>query len=376
MSLTAPREGTSIGFHTQPEQNDSWTIGEPERIIWSSIKQLGAREIADGVLYEIYKIKNKNTRSVIASNIKLYLIQAFEFYEAAQNSKSNTAPLFFYYSFLNLAKALCEINHPKFHEDPECYIHGISWRPNRKYIVDMETEVVNLTRRGIWHVLWESIQQQPCHILNPLPLKIKDLFALNLEISVEYERTYGTQTRTIELIDPDVLVDIGGKFIWIKFSVPREELKRLGFSRNKFLDLISIKTCPYQQVESKDNIFYTFEFEKPKIISGKSESSLYKFIRLELQALNVFTHPGRDEQVYHVAIQNRLPINLPQLLVLYSEIFWLSSIVRYDPHSVANLQESGYWILVDGFMNQSRLWLLELFEWELYRTETSLNRVS
>lgn len=62
-------------------------------------------------------------------------------------------------------------------------------------------------------------------------------------------------------------------------------------------------------------------------------------------------------------------------MVLDTLIFWLGSLVRYDPHSVADLQDSEYWMLIDGFMNQSRIWLLELFEWEFYKTETTLRFV-
>ena len=38
-----------------------------------------------------------------------------------------------------------------------------------------------------------------------------------------------------------------------------------------------------------------------------------------------------------------------------------------------DLMDSHYWILIDGIMNQSRIWLLELFEWELFQTETKLS---
>ena len=63
---------------------------------------------------------------------------------------------------------------------------------------------------------------------------------------------------------------------------------------------------------------------------------------------------------------------MPQLMVSYTILFWLGSLVRYDPHSVDALMDSEYWMLIDGFMSQSRVWLLELFEWALYRTETTL----
>ncbi len=53
-------------------------------------------------------------------------------------------------------------------------------------------------------------------------------------------------------------------------------------------------------------------------------------------------------------------------------MFWLGSLVRYDPHSIAYLQESKYWMMIDSFMNESRIWLLELFEREFYQRETIL----
>jgi hypothetical protein len=53
-------------------------------------------------------------------------------------------------------------------------------------------------------------------------------------------------------------------------------------------------------------------------------------------------------------------------------LFWLASLVRYDPHSVQYLMDSHYWVLVDGFMSQCRPWLLEQFRWALYNEEMTL----
>ena len=41
-------------------------------------------------------------------------------------------------------------------------------------------------------------------------------------------------------------------------------------------------------------------------------------------------------------------------MVYYTILFWLGSLVRYDPDSAAELMDSPYWILLDGFMSQSR----------------------
>jgi hypothetical protein len=121
-----------------------------------------------------------------------------------------------------------------------------------------------------------------------------------------------------------------------------------------------------------DPDLWTFELENPKKIPTERMESPEEVLTAEVDALNPFVYLDYEGLKYMVPLQARLPIRLPQLLVLYSLMFWLGSLVRYDPHSVADLQESEYWLLIDGFISQSRVWLLELFEWELFKAEIIL----
>jgi hypothetical protein len=372
MALLKPRDGTDIDFRVHQEKSDELTLGDPEKFIWSSIKQMCVQEIADEIIYSTHNIKQKSLRKQVIKNIKLYISHACEFYEAAQLAKSNTAPLFYYYSFLNLAKSFCEIKHPNFHKNPESYNHGISWKPNPNYLVDMETESIDLTVRGVWHVLWEVVENQRCEIPNPLHIKVKELFSLCPEIASEYERTYMQSSNLIELYEPELLINNDKEEIWIKFSVERHNLKELRLSRPKFLALISPSGGKYHQVQSDEEDWWTFESEQPKKFNLRNKKLLHEFIYSDIKNINLFTYIAPEGVNYLVPVQTRLPIRFHQLLVLYTLMFWLGSIVRYDPHSVADLQESSFWILIDGFMNQSRIWLLELFEWEFYKTETEL----
>jgi len=57
---------------------------------------------------------------------------------------NDTAPLFFYYAFLNLAKARCEIKRPSFHRRSENYRHGLSWKPKERFMVDPKTDSVSV----------------------------------------------------------------------------------------------------------------------------------------------------------------------------------------------------------------------------------------
>lgn len=372
MSLPKPREGLADRFSLFPVKGDALTLGDPEKILWASITQMTAHDLADFILREDHNISNKKSRAIIAKNLKIYLRHASDFYEAGQFSKANSAPLLYYYAFLNLAKGLCEITYPSFHKRSESYRHGLTWRPSPHYLVDMENEYVSLTTRGVWHVLFEAVKGQKCSVANPTKLRIKDLFSLCPGVAIEFGRTYGKENNLVEVVNPEIVYNLDKQVAWIRFSIARGSLRRFGISRQKLTDLVSYKGSTYYQVQSSNADIWTFEFKQPKKIPRRYNGVLIQLLEPEIQKLNLFAHLAYEELEYLLPIQTRFPLAFPQLMILYTIIFWLGSLVRYDPHSFADLQDSHHWLLIDGFMNQSRIWLLELFEWQFYRTETKL----
>lgn len=371
MPLPLPRVGTSAGFHVYPTVADEGTLGDSETIIWSSIKHLCSRGVAEDVAAPIHGITRKRDRRAVGRNLKLYIQQAAEFYDAAHSAKPNTAPLIYYYSFLNLAKALCELNRPQFHECTECYKHGISWKPDRQNLASPLTDTVSLTTRGVWHVLWECLTRKSCPAANPTNLQIKQLFSYCPEISVESGQTLATNLNLIDIISPDVLYDEKTAVSWLRFSVNRYELRYLALSAPRLLHEIETSRSTYTEVKDSDADLRTFQTSTPQRI-GRRQTAM-QAVASDILALNAFTHLGRNSKLqYFFPVQMRLPLRMPQLMVNYSILFWLGSLVRYDPHSISALKDSGYWMLIDGFMSQSRLWLLELFEWAFYKAETTL----
>lgn len=371
MALAAPREGESLDFHVYPTVMDEGTLGDPEAIIWSSIRHLCSRGVAEDVAAPAHGITRQRDRRAVGRNLKLYIQQASEFYEAAHAAKANTAPLIYYYSFLNLAKALSELHHPRFHERSECYKHGISWRPDPQNLADPSKDTVTLTTKGVWQALWESLMQRPCSAANPTKLRIKDLFSFCPEISVESAQTLGTQLKLLDMEAPKVVYDTKSSESWLRFSVYRFDLRLLSVSAPRLVAQISTARSTYIEVKSVDRQHRTFQSSIAKAV-GRGETALGA-LQKDLLGLNVFTHMGRASKLqYFLPVQTRLPLHVPQLLVSYTILFWLGSLVRYDPHSVSALMDSGHWMLIDGFMSQSRLWLLELFEWAFYKAETTL----
>jgi hypothetical protein len=370
MAKLASRVGESIGFHCYSSVADESTLGNPEALIWSSIRHLGSYGVAYYIAKDRHGLRTNRDRQSAANNIKLYIRQAADFYEAARLAKANTAPLIYYYSFLNLAKALCEFKMPQLHKRPESYRHGLSWRPSAQYLVDLQKEYVTVSRRGIWHLLWEALMGVRCPAANPTKLRIADLFAYCPEISVECEMVCPGPQNLITLEDPAVLYNPSIREAWIRFSLDPSDLKLAKISMRCLIQTLRMPRSGYQEVVPAKNGYRTFETEIPVKVGRKQY--VLEAMESDISALNLFTAIEGGELKYAVSIQRHLPFAIPQISVLYTILFWLGSLVRYDPHSVADLMDSHNWTLIDGFMSQSCLWLLERMEWALYGTETTL----
>lgn len=377
MPLPQPRAGAVLedAFATQADVVEMSTIGDPEAVVWSSIMQLTAAEVADKVLAGNHNVRQKADRKKIARNMAPYLHQAFQFYKSAIGADARTAPLLHYYAALNLAKALIEIKNPVLHKRPENYRHGISWRPNRGYLVNLDTEFVSVASspskaRGIWHLLWEVVVGKRFLAKKPVRFRVAELFGLCPEITVEFERSFEEPSRTLFLCDPAVGIDNQKRQVWISFEIWDAQLQRIDISAADFIMLVSHYGMAYRQVACATDDRVAFELKRPRRFRSieKARAALDR----EFKALNLFTAMNNGKIEYVVPYERFVPRRLPQLIVLYTVLFWLGSLVRYDPHSVRELQDSEYWVLIDGFMNQSRIWLVELFEMHLYRIETHL----
>jgi len=371
MPLPAPREGESLGFGIYPDHSSEATLGDPEAVIWSSINHLCSRSAAEFYLGRAYRIANRKKTARIAGNLRLYIQQAFQFYQAAASSKPNTAPLIYYYSFLNLAKALCEMRTPSFHRREECYSHGLNWRPNPRTVVNFASETVRIGRRGVWHTLWESLMRAPCMPANDTRISVRSLFSFCPEITSEFGGVFGGPRPFIEVENPNLRYDETREEVWLTFSIGRQDLRNLNLSGPKLISQMRTDRSAYVEVKSENKKMRTYE----SATSGKvgRSGSLWMPVERDILGLNLITHFGMKRDVeYSFPLQNSLPLRLPQLMISYTILFWLGSLVRYDPHSVADLMYSPFWILIDGFMTQSRVWLLELFSWALYQKQTTL----
>src|SRR6266478_2909190 len=105
MPLPDARVGSPIVFSSMPRRELSITIGDPEKLLWTSIRHMSSSGVVDDILRLNHGIASANRRLAIARELKPHIAQATAFYEAALTAPAITSPLLYYYCFLNLAKA-------------------------------------------------------------------------------------------------------------------------------------------------------------------------------------------------------------------------------------------------------------------------------
>lgn len=363
-----------IKFSTHAAVKNEWTLADPADGIWSSINSLCAADLSEHLASNLYNVTSKKDLKKISKSIKVYIKQAYAFYQASKFATANTSPLMTYYSFLNLGKAACEFLSPGFHQTGENYNHGAIWRPSRDFVVDVYKENVLIPEhRGMWHSIWEV----SCSDVflgqgkkKSTPIPVKDLFMACPEISVEAVTVFGGGGYLISLIAPCFLQSEDGKYRKIKFSVNPSELKLKRVSIAKLLKQISCSGATYR-VSRRDAENLIFESSQLSFVENDIACEFYRHLR----QLRVFAEAtGSREIKYSLCDQSRFPFPLSQLTVSYTILFWLGSLVRYDPHSVDELTNSREWLLVQGFMSHSTLWLLQQFRWLIFRKEISIVR--
>jgi hypothetical protein len=238
--------------------------------------------------------------------------------------------------------------------------------------VAFSKETVTIRGRGVWHILWESLTKASYPITTPVQLSIRELFSFCPEISSEYLRIFGGSVPMIDLKEPNFIYDGNVDEVWLRFSVSRDNLKYAKVTAPGLLAQMRTTRSGYVEVKETNKELRTFESQTAQSVTRNEDPAAA--IHNDVLGLNLFVHFARERRLmYAFPFQDSLPVRLPQLIVNYTILFWLGSLVRYDPHSLYELMDSPFWILIDGFMSQSRIWLLELCEWAIYQTETTLS---
>jgi len=304
-----------------------------------------------------------NRLSSICDEFSAFLKQAENYFNAASTLPWNSSPLLYYYSFLNLAKAIIIL----YHDLPSNATHGLSYHARSGWFALKKQIIVsNNNTNGIFPLLYNTITGRA---INSTNLPINQLLSYITDIQMQYNTLKLGISRNIPC-----LCAIGEHLrqrAWLIFMVPKP-LKleyRWPFSQQfrRDFELVEVNDrnihIAYHQIGQIFNLsvpevggfnIYQSRNEHPWLPNGKRPTQqLFDSLMRSLG-------PYIEEKCFPGDFD--LKLNLPfritghsgwilmnEFLSSYAIMFYLGMLVRYHPE------------ILDKIENRKEKWLFESF---------------
>ena len=274
-----------------------------------------------------------------------FMEQAQNFYQIANSSHlSPTKPLLFYYSFLNLVKALSLVKGTQIHY--ERAVHGLS-----------ESTPVggNEFHDSIVTVKW--IGQSP-RLFNDLKktlsgktdaqgrtYTLKNVMPQLLPGHRVWCAAAGAEERFVEIERVEFRFDEKKKEIWAEINIYSDDLTRFGITRKRLLTESGL-SATFKEVTSSetkgDRKLLKFEQIKPTKYTGRPSDKIADIVK----ALKPFmwfsvttVPPYRKSYLYLCPVAEKNDM-LTQIMSVYLVFYYLGSVTRYRPNLFQQIMES------------------------------------
>lgn len=308
--------------------------------------------------------KKQSEINSIGREFGAYLVQAKNFYQHAKSSDYRSAALLYYYSFLNIAKAVVIIQKP--HLSHCKFVHGLQ---RVKKSGDLSELTIKSKGKQNNHIntfdeFYEVIFGESFNSNEEVSLL--DLFSYCSDITQEYQDVAGKANR-ISYVSYVIAMDSGRKKTWNKIAV-RDWGKQKNYSTAyaNFLSNYTAVSVPSSSRQSEFDIkgpaydVTFFEANKEFDFIGGDGLDWYS-CRSELDntlkgLYQVSMYNAEDINFELVApIDDESGIRLDEVSSIYMAMYYLSEIVRYNPElfdSQMNIRTSDGWLL-KGFIEQA-----------------------
>lgn len=281
-----------------------------------------------------------------------FIRQAITFYKSAETLDYRSSPLIYYYSFLNLVKAYCCIKDPK--KFNKRMGHGLSHKLSTKKFTEQKVSVQD----GVFKIFYEQLMGTP--IKNKLNLKISDLISYCNDVGYEYQISgYGRRSvffgKTALAVNQTnnqmwVVVAISGFNLFKKY--PRKlskfmsNFEEVSFPQSNAIELLGIKASEYKHYiyfESKNK--YPVGFPKFPA-SNLVFDSLRDFF-------NDTVYSNNYNLTLALPIRNNPVTPFNETLAIYAGMYYMSSLVRYQPQYLEKILTSKESWLLQRFIKSS-----------------------
>lgn len=288
------------------------------------------------------RITTNQSRKALA-----FVDQAQGFFDAAASPRLVAAPLLFYYSFLNLAKAyLIAVGVPL----PSRNGHGIDDpRVNQRQRLRLAGQRVHWTAQANDHsaVFPELLARFSHAAVGERSVSLKDLLEQIPAIHRTYCRVTGAPNRFLPIQRLELLQSDGN--VWARVALSKavaqrdQTLQRLRKRR-------ASKQCLTQVQALVDDELWFETTTIPGRKKGVDNGIRTLADRLHpLQLGHILTATGYRLYLADFTAGQRIP----QLCAAYAVMFYLGSVTRYKPYDYERIVTGGYrWIVSEFFATQ------------------------
>ena len=322
--------------------------------------------------YAEFHIKTEYTGTDRIRHALAYLAQSKSFYDTATVANRDAAPLLWYYSFLNLAKALLARTEQL--SALASAMHGISDpADNREGYLSLKKQKIktNGTLQPGRYQLFPNLCRllgQPL-LIGEQNIPIRSLLRQVLGIHRAYMKAFKADSHFIKLRDPEFLEctpkSRGGE-IWSRFSLLKEDFNTTVRFKVLKKQLMPVFHAVTPGAHGDKLNAHCFESEHRPFTRYSSDElpSLQKLLRPRVRALVL-------PKGYLFYVMFERDYVLPQAAVIYAIMFYLGSIVRYRPYDFDKLVEKTHRWTIDEFMQIAPKQFVILMINELTRSQIS-----
>jgi hypothetical protein len=277
------------------------------------------------------------------------LSQAEDLFLLAESAAANTSALLYYYSMLNLAKALIYLEEPNALVTPKDFSHGLTDRSRIKTAEEFRVDDEELVVR---HGIFKTLHRVLCgdDLAEGTRLSLRSLLRQCGWIGMEMSEL-GDPVR-LALCWVESRVNAEADLVWAVVFMHNQQLTELCRSVEKFVADNSVVLREFERVASEIDTHCQFESKAVAFSNGDGYATVQAMLR-SLRLHRQIKYSSLDaEPQYMISLSDCMEATLPEACGLLAICFYLSSVARYQPHVYEALRRSSDGWLFEAFLRQ------------------------
>jgi hypothetical protein len=274
-----------------------------------------------------------------------FMEQAQNFYQIASSSHlSPTKPLLFYYSFLNLVKALSLVKGTQSHY--ERAVHGLS-ESTPAGGSEFHDSIVTVKWVGQSPRLFNDLKKTLSGKTDPQGrvYTLKNVMPQLLPGHRVWCAAAGAQERFVEIDRVEFRFNEATKEVWAEVNIFSDDLTRFGITRKRLLAESGLSSL-FKEVTSTEvrggRKILKFEQVRTTTYTGRPSDKIADIVKLlkPFMWFSVTTIPPYRKSYLYLCPASEKSDMLSQIMSVYLVFYYLGSVTRYRPNLFKSIMES------------------------------------